>query len=133
MYTYLICTFALIGHIDALPFPVEFGSKPVASKVVVCVDGNRLIRGVAAPAVARTVDVAILPESKARRASSLALALRRIARLAPVAGAEPRFSAQARRPPLVSTIIPRHEMLHAGQREYARGILGAVNGDFWSH
>jgi len=133
MYTYLICTFALIGHIDALPFPVEFGSKPVASKVVVCVDGNRLIRGVAAPAVARTVDVAILPESKARRASSLALALGRIARLAPVAGAEPRFSAQARRPPLVSTIIPRHEMLHAGQREYARGILGAVNGDFWSH
>jgi hypothetical protein len=24
-------------------------------------------------------------------------------------------------------------MLHAGQREFARGILGAVNGDFWRH
>jgi len=128
-----MCTFALIGHINALLFLVEFGRKPVAAKVVVGVDGNRLVRGVAAPAVAQTVDVAILPESKARRASSLAPALGRIARLAPVAGAQPRFSAQARRPPLVSTSGAHHEMLHAGQREFARGILGAVNGDFWRH
>jgi len=133
MYTYLICAFALIDRIDALPFPVEFGSKPVAAKVVVCVNENRLIRGVAAPAVARTVDVAILPESKARRASSLAMALDRIARLAPVARAQPRFSAQALRPPLVSTSGAHHDMLHARQREFARGILGAVNGDFWRH